>query len=61
MQTTHNNTASKIISTYVYKIGLLGAQFSFSTAIGLFNSVINFAMVVGVNMLSRKLSDTSLW
>jgi putative aldouronate transport system permease protein len=61
MQNTLNITASEIISTYVYKIGLLGAQFSFSTAIGLFNSVINFAMVVGVNMLSRKLSDTSLW
>lgn len=61
MQNTLNITASEIISTYVYKIGLLGAQFSFSTAIGLFNSVINFSMVVGLNMLSRKLSDTSLW
>jgi len=61
MQNTLNITASEIISTYVYKIGLLGAQFSFSTAIGLFNSVINFVMVVGVNMISRKLSDTSLW
>ncbi len=61
MQNTLNITASEIISTYVYKIGLLGAQFSFSTAIGLFNSVINFVMVIAVNMVARKLSDTSLW
>ncbi len=61
MQNTLNITASEIISTYVYKIGLLGAQFSFSTAIGLFNSVINFVMVIAVNMIARKLSDTSLW
>ncbi|MBP7402962.1 MAG: sugar ABC transporter permease [Clostridia bacterium] len=61
MQNSLNITASEIISTYVYKIGLLGAQFSFSTAIGLFNSLINFVLVVAVNMTARKLGETSLW
>ena len=61
MQNNLNITASEIISTYVYKIGLLGAQFSFSTAIGLFNSVIGFVLVVSVNTAAKKLGETSLW
>lgn len=50
-----------VISTYVYRKGLLENNFSFSTAVGLFNSVINFALVVGANFISRKINDTSLW
>jgi putative aldouronate transport system permease protein len=61
MQNTLNVTASEIISTYVYKIGLLGAQFSFATAVGLFNSVIGCVLVVIVNYVSRKVTETSLW
>ncbi len=61
MQNNLNITASEIISTYVYKIGLLGAQFSFSTAIGLFNSVIGFVLVILVNTAAKKLGETSLW
>lgn len=61
MQTTLNISASEIISTYVYKQGLLGAQFSYSTAVGLFNSVIGCVLVVIVNWVSRRLTDTSLW
>lgn len=61
MQSSLNITASEIISTYVYKIGLLGAQFSFSTAIGLFNAVIGFVLVVTVNTAAKKLGETSLW
>lgn len=61
MQNTLNITASEIISTYVYKVGLLNAQFSLSTAIGLFNSAITFVLVVSVNSLARRYSDTSLW
>lgn len=52
---------SDIISTYVYRRGLLGSQFGFGTAIGLFNSVINTFLLVSFNYISRKVSDTSLW
>jgi putative aldouronate transport system permease protein len=62
MQNGLNLPLSEVISTYVYKIGLTGtADFSFSTAIGLFNSVINMVIIAGVNFVSRRLSDTSLW
>ncbi len=61
MQNDLNRSASSVISTYVYETGLLGAQFSFSAAVGLFNAVINFGLIILVNKMARKLSDTSLW
>ena len=51
----------KSFSTYTYKIGLLNGKYSFSTAVGLFNSVINFALVVATNYISKKLTESSLW
>lgn len=50
-----------IISSYVYRIGLLEQDWSYSTAIGLFNSVINFVLLIVANKLSKKYSETSLW
>jgi putative aldouronate transport system permease protein len=50
-----------VISSYVYRIGLQDFQFSFSSAVGLFNSVINFVLVIGSNWISRKLNNTGLW
>ena len=50
-----------IISTYVYRQGILGANYSSAAAIGLFNSVINLLLVVMMNKISRKLTETSLW
>lgn len=50
-----------VISTYIYRKGLLEMNYSFSAAVGLFNSVINFALVMAVNALARRISDTSLW
>ncbi len=50
-----------VISTYVYRKGILEADFSFSTAVGLFNSVINFVLLVVVNAWSKKATQTSLW
>jgi putative aldouronate transport system permease protein len=50
-----------VISTYVYRRGILNTDYSFSAAVGLFNSVINFALVVIANTLSRKANNTSLW
>ena len=50
-----------IISSYIYRIGLLYQDWSYSTAIGLFNSVINFALLLITNKLARKCGETSLW
>ena len=50
-----------VISTYVYRKGLLDQDYSYSTAVNLFNSVINFALVFCANALSRKLTETSLF
>ncbi|MFC4597322.1 ABC transporter permease [Cohnella hongkongensis] len=61
MQNPLNLQTSEVISTYVYKVGLLSSSFSFSTAIGFFNSVINLILLVSVNYLARRLSSTSLW
>lgn len=61
MQNSLNITVSEIISTYTYKIGLLNGKFAFSTAVGLFNSVINFVLVISTNYISKKLTESSLW
>ncbi len=61
MQTALNLDHSEIISTYVYKVGLLGAQFSYGAAVGLFNSVANLALLLVVNRVARALGETSLW
>ena len=61
MQNDLNMSASEVISTYVYKIGLRQQQYSFSAAIGLFNNIINFFLLITVNKISKKISGTSLW
>ncbi|OZB99145.1 sugar ABC transporter permease [Paenibacillus sp. XY044] len=61
LQNPLNLQSSEIISTYVYKIGLLNANYSFATAVGLFNSVINLILLVAVNAVSRRISENSLW
>ena len=50
-----------VISTYVYRQGILDANYSFSAAIGLFNSAINFALLIAANYMSRRYSETALW
>lgn len=50
-----------IISSYVYRVGLLDQDWSYSTAIGLFNSIINCMLIIFANRISRKVSETSLW
>ena len=63
MQNDLNAVTSEIIDTYVYKMGLASASanFSYSTAIGLFQSVIGFILTVAVNRISKLLTKTSLW
>ncbi len=60
LQNSMNMASSEIISTYVYKMGLISSQYSLSAAISLFNNVINFILLLVVNTISNKLSDTSL-
>ena len=50
-----------IISSYVYRVGIQDANYSYSTAVNLFNSIINFAIIYLANRISRSLSDISLW
>lgn len=62
LQNDLNSTASEIIATYVYKVGLVqSAQYSYSSAIGLLNSLVNVVLLLFFNALSRRLSETSLW
>lgn len=61
MQTSLNLSASEIIATYVYKRGLLQAQFSFSTAVGLFESLTNLILILTMNFISKKVTDSSLF
>ena len=61
MQSPLNLSVSEIISTYVYKRGLKDMQYSFATAVGLFNSVVNFILLFLANKISQKFGETSLW
>lgn len=57
LQTTMNLPSSEIIATYVYKVGLQSGDYSYSTAVGLFNSVINLILLVSVNQIIKKMND----
>lgn len=61
LQNDLNVEVSEIISTYVYKRGIVKANYSFSAAVGLFNNVINVIMIVVANTISKKVSETSLF
>lgn len=52
---------SDVISTYVYRRGLINAEYSFGAAVGLFNSIIGLILVAGTNEISKRFSETSLW
>lgn len=61
MQNSLNLPVSEVIATYVYKIGIVSNQFSYSAAIGLFNTLINFFFLYTMNLVARRTSETSLW
>ena len=60
MQNTLNLDVSEVISTYVYKVGLLGARFSFASAVDLFNTVINFTILLIVNRVAKTISGIAV-
>ena len=61
LQDTLNLDKSEVISTYVYKMGVLSQDYGFGTAVGLFNSVVSFTLLVTANLIVRRFSDYSLW
>lgn len=61
LQNPLNMESSDVISTFVYRSGLVDAQYSFSTAVGLFNSVVNAILLLTVNQIARRTSENSLW
>lgn len=61
MNNSLNSSTSDVIQTFVYETGLLQGQYSYAAAVGLFDSVINIILLVGVNQLARRYSENSLW
>ena len=61
LQNTLNKSAASVISTYVYEVGLINSDYGYSTAVGLFNSLINIILIVTANQLSKKFADESLF
>ena len=61
LQNSLNMESSNVLSLYVYNIGLMGGQYSYSTAIGLFNNLVNIFVLVVVNKFTKRVTDTSLF
>lgn len=61
LQNSLNQSSSSVISTYVYNVGLINQDYGYSTAVGLFNSVINLILIVASNQLSKRLTQESLF
>jgi ABC-type polysaccharide transport system permease subunit len=61
MQSSLNLEASDVISTYVYRRGLLKADYSYGTAVGLLNGIVSITMVLGTNKIAKSLSGSGLW
>ncbi|MEA4890706.1 MAG: ABC transporter permease subunit [Clostridiaceae bacterium] len=61
MYNTSTYETADVINTYVYRRGIINGEYSFGTAVGLFQSVINFVFIVAANRFSRKISEVSLW
>ena len=61
LQNSLNLSVSQVISTYTYEVGLVGGQFSYSSAIGLFNVVVNFILLAIVNAVSKKVTEVGIW
>ena len=61
LQNSLNRPSSEIISTYVYQVGLIDNDYGYSTAVGLFNTIINVVLLVGANTISKKVADENLF
>jgi putative aldouronate transport system permease protein len=61
MQTPLNLSTSQVVSTYVYQTGLVEDNFSFGTAVGIFNSVITLILLLVANAIAKRIAKTSLF
>lgn len=61
LQNALNMSSSDVIDTFVYRTGLINVQYSFSTAVGLFNSAVNAILLITVNQIARRTTEHSLW
>lgn len=61
MQNNTNLSVSEVISTYVYRMGLVNQNYSYSTAVGLFNSVVNCSLLLICNTIARRVANVGLW
>lgn len=61
LQNDLNLSRSQVISTYVYNIGIRGGEFSYASAIGLFNNIISVIIIMVVNKIAKKVSDVGIW
>ncbi|MBP1044153.1 sugar ABC transporter permease [Vagococcus sp. BWB3-3] len=61
LQNDANLATSEVLSTYIYKAGILNAEYSFSAAVGLFNNLVNFVILFIVNKIAQKTGENSLW
>ena len=61
LQTELNINASEVISTYVYKKGIINTNYSFSAAVGMFNNVTNVILLIVANQISKRVTKTSLF
>jgi len=61
LQNPLNLERSRVISTYVYEIGILNGRFDYATAISFFNNVVNIMVIIMVNSISKRVSEVSLW
>ena len=61
LQNALNLEVSRVISTYTYEVGIISAQFSYASAIGLFNNIVNILMIFVANTISSRVSDVGLW
>lgn len=61
LQNTLNKSAASVISTYVYEVGLINSDYGYSTAVGLFNSIINVILIITVNQICKKVAEDSLF
>jgi putative aldouronate transport system permease protein len=61
MQNDLNLASSEVIATYVYKIGVINTQYSYSAAINLFSTIVNFILLISMNQISKRASENSLW
>ena len=53
--------SSDVISTYVYRVGILEGSYSFSAAVGLFRALLNLLMLLAANQIAKRLRQTALW